>query len=135
MSKYYNADTLLEFVKQYTPHIDGETTMQCVETAILNAPTADVVSRNVYEQVKWERDVAIAQLKSYGIGFGEKADVTEVKHGEWKAIVKQDNYFEPPYCDTCKCSVCGYVIDVSETVYNYCPNCGAKMRRSDDKNE
>lgn len=63
------------------------------------------------------------------------ADVAEVKHGEWKAIVKQDNYFEPPYCDTCKCSVCGYVIDVSETDYNYCPNCGAKMKRSDDKNE
>lgn len=43
MARYYNAETLLEFVKQYTPHINGETTMECVETAILNAPTADVV--------------------------------------------------------------------------------------------
>lgn len=43
MAVYYNAETLLEFVKQYTPRINGETTMECVETAILNAPTADVV--------------------------------------------------------------------------------------------
>ena len=55
------------------------------------------------------------------------ADVVEVKHGEWLPIVIQDNYLEPPYCDSCKCSVCEYEIDVSETVYNYCPNCGAKM--------
>ena len=43
IAKYYNADTLLEFVKQNTPHIDGQTTMQCVERAILETPTADVV--------------------------------------------------------------------------------------------
>ena len=43
MARYYNADTLLEFVKQNTPHIDGQTTMQCVERAILETPTADVV--------------------------------------------------------------------------------------------
>ena len=55
------------------------------------------------------------------------ADVVEVRHGEWMPIVIQENYFDPPYCDTCKCSMCEYEIDVSETVYNYCPNCGAKM--------
>ena len=54
-------------------------------------------------------------------------DVAEVRHGEWIPIVIQENYFDPPYCDTCKCSICGYEIDVSETIYNYCPNCGAKM--------
>lgn len=43
MAKYYNADTLLEFVKNNTPTIDGHTTLQCVERAINEAPTADVV--------------------------------------------------------------------------------------------
>lgn len=43
MAKYYNADTLLEFVKNNTPTIDGQTTMKCVERAIKEAPTADVV--------------------------------------------------------------------------------------------
>lgn len=42
MARYYNAETLRDFVKQYTPHINGSTTIECVETAILNAPTADV---------------------------------------------------------------------------------------------
>ena len=64
--------------------------------------------------------------------FKNKADFVEVKHGKWKPIVKQYNYLEPPYCDTCKCSVCNYVIDVSETFYGHCPNCGAKM---DGKND
>ena len=42
MAKYYDADTLLEFVKKYTPNFDGETTLECVKRAILYAPTADV---------------------------------------------------------------------------------------------
>ena len=55
------------------------------------------------------------------------SDVEEVRHGEWMPVVIQENYFDPPHCDTCKCSACEYEIDVSETVYSYCPNCGAKM--------
>jgi len=47
MARYYNADALLNFVKQNTPHIDGETTMECVERAIKEAPTADIA------EVKW----------------------------------------------------------------------------------
>ena len=42
------------------------------------APAADVVSRATFEQVMWERDVAIQQLKDLGVGFGEKADVAPV---------------------------------------------------------
>ena len=34
--------------------------------------TLDAVSRGVFEQVKWERDVAIEQLKELGYGLGEK---------------------------------------------------------------
>lgn len=43
MANYYNADTLLEFVRNNTPTIAGQTTLQCVERAINEAPTADVV--------------------------------------------------------------------------------------------
>ena len=43
-----------------------------------NAPTVDAVSRGVHDQVRWERDVAIEQLESYGISLGEKADVVKV---------------------------------------------------------
>lgn len=39
---------------------------------------ADVVSCETLKQVMWERDTAIEQLKSYGVGFGEEADVVKV---------------------------------------------------------
>lgn len=41
-------------------------------------PASDVVSRGVYEQVQWERDMAMQQLEEHGIPFGAKADVVEV---------------------------------------------------------
>jgi hypothetical protein len=51
----------------------------------------------------------------------------EVKHGKWLPIVKQDNYLDPPYCDTIKCSECGEEADVSFHDAKYCYMCGAKM--------
>ena len=51
--------------------------LRCIE----ESPTIDAVSIGVYEQVRWERDVAIAQLEELGIGFGQKKpDMVEVVH-------------------------------------------------------
>ena len=33
-----------------------------------------MVSNSVFEQVKWERDVALSQLEEIGKGLGEKMD-------------------------------------------------------------
>lgn len=42
-------------------------------------PTVDAVPMGVFEQVMWERDIAIAQLTEHGIGFCEKKkDLVEV---------------------------------------------------------
>jgi hypothetical protein len=58
MARYYEETALIEFVKQYTPTIEGETTLECVERAIRNAPTADVVPKkeiaNVLSDLKIE---------------------------------------------------------------------------------
>ena len=35
-------------------------------------PTIDAVPVQAYEQVVWERDIAIQQLREYGVSFGEK---------------------------------------------------------------
>lgn len=43
MKKYIDADKVLGFIKQYTPHFNGFTTMACIKTAIENMPAADVV--------------------------------------------------------------------------------------------
>ena len=56
MARYYEAEALIQFVKQYSPHINGETTLECVERAIRNAPTEDVVPRSEVEDLQREYD-------------------------------------------------------------------------------
>ena len=57
------------------------------------------------------------------------ADVEPVRYGKWIWINQATGYMEPPYGDTCKCSECGFIIDVSETHFKHCPECCAKMTR------
>ena len=50
-----------------------------VKAAIRRTPTVDAVPAAAYEQVRWERDMAMKQLKEHGIPFGGVApDVVEV---------------------------------------------------------
>ena len=76
MARYYEEKSLIEFVKKYTPHINGETTLQCVDRAIRNAPTADVVPKTevakIFENIEiillgwcnscYPLDVALQQI-------------------------------------------------------------------------
>ena len=41
-------------------------------------PTLEAIPKGVYEQVKWERDMAIQQLNDYGVQLGEKADCVRI---------------------------------------------------------
>ena len=36
--------------------------------------TKETVSKELYEQIKWERDVALKQLERIGVSLGEKTD-------------------------------------------------------------
>ena len=73
---YANVETLLEFVKNNTPNINGETTMACVVRAIKEAPTADVVevkhgqnlSKNLDEFKCSECGFQCCQAYVYGMG-------------------------------------------------------------------
>lgn len=58
-----------------------------------------------------------------------RADVVEVRHGEW---IKPKNRVDPS--DWKECSRCGYYFDVSvgQEVTPYCPECGAYMRGTND---
>lgn len=95
-----------------------------------DTPTIDpikhgYVPKEVLEQIQWERDVAIDQLNSYGVQFGEKADVQKVKHGEWRGWGKGGTYHYENYGT---CSVCHKDAEIGTKYRNYCPNCGARMR-------
>lgn len=55
--------------------------------------------------------------------FKNKADVEEVKHGEWKEHYAYGCWhYDCPFCDD------GYATkEKDKTPPNYCQNCGAKM--------
>lgn len=68
-------------------------TVEAFEMAIRALENQDrgVVSLGTYEQVRWERDVAISQLEELGYGFGEKIRDEDKKSGE---IMDIDVYLE-----------------------------------------
>lgn len=50
----------------------------------------------------------------------QPVDAVPVRHGHWVGI---DD--EP--CEVFECDICGYIYETDSRLYNYCPNCGAKM--------
>ena len=87
------------------------------------------------EQIKWERDTAMAQLKELGYGLGEKP-----KTGHW--ILNDYQGVQAVGYRTYHCSECGREISSKYhgklsliTEYPFC-HCGAKMvelQESEDK--
>ena len=54
---------------------------------INNAPAVDAVSRGLFEQYKWERDVTISQLEELGISFGQKIDGVYLTKEEYEELL------------------------------------------------
>ena len=80
----------------------GEQIASFVRT-MADASVADVVSRRAYNQVMWERDIAIAQLSEIGKGFGQKMD-------DVKLVVfcrDCENYHYNEKCGMNKCDLLG----------------------------
>ena len=106
----------------------GDTVAWNIGVGIQAIPAADVVSKAVFDQVMWERNTAITQLREdYGVGLGEKkADVFPVVHGRWVPSITGHDV-----CSECrKIYTSGWFtahgIKARES-FNYCPNCGARM--------
>lgn len=93
-----------------------------MEMVIDEMPTIEV--EPTCAQIKWERDQAIKQLESYGVGFCENAEVRKVVYARWE--INCDGYY--PYCSNCKSEPQG------RAMTRYCPNCGAKMDLEEDEN-
>ena len=69
-----------------------------VENELEMLSSADVVPRSIFEQVKWERDIAMKQLEDLGIGFGEEVkDVVEVVR--CKDCKHRGMFYGEPFCE------------------------------------
>ena len=71
-----------DYVDEHTFSTDFAAAVVCElrDNKVATFPSADVVSKAVFDQVMWERNTAITQLREdYGVGLGEKkADVVPV---------------------------------------------------------
>lgn len=79
MGRYIDADVILDIMRD---EMAGTGYQNRAMNVIKYAPTADVVSKEAFEQVKWERDTAIEQLESYGVGFCEEKELVELNRGK-----------------------------------------------------
>ena len=88
----------------------------------------------LYEQIKWERDVAISQLEDIGCGLGRKMDDIKVaieKQNKKTPILSGDGYWNGELVyDTWECPNCGKHYEVDYDDYDYCPNCGQAINKS-----
>ena len=100
-----------------------------IDADVLHIQMQDLYEHHI-EMHNFSADGAVADCLDL-LDNAPTADVVEVKHGEWIPIVIQDGYYEPPYCDTIKCSECGALEDVSLHDAKYCHMCGAKMDGKD----
>ena len=67
----------IERLKNYTQYRCGGVdlvALNMVIQALEQEPCNDTVSRGVFEQVMWERDTAIEQLRKLGYGLGQKIE-------------------------------------------------------------
>ena len=90
-------------------------------SAVPEREKGDTVSRVVYEQIMWERDIAIQQLKDLGYGLGEKP-----RKGEWIPVYGKNGKTIMSY----KCSVCEFH-PKHAIITDFCGGCGADMRKEE----
>ena len=81
----------------------------------------DCIHSDVCVRQKIYGEYSITECKGHFLG---KADVQEVKHGEWVSLEQEIGLYG--------CSLCEHKILRKKC--NFCPNCGAKMdKRSEGK--
>ena len=125
----------LEKLRASNPHVDARSRSQhnseitsCIHRVQI-APTVDAVPKSYADQIRWERDIAIEQLKEIGCSLGQKMDDVKKKlnavpvvHGEWI----YNDFIKEWECSNCHSSIS--LSDDRNSHPNYCPQCGAKMR-------
>lgn len=96
----------------------------CAESIALDMAVESLKKQSVFEQIKWERDVALEQLEEIGVCLGRKMD--DVKEAMEKQIPKKPD----TECDDWICPNCKEEYDIYFDKYDYCPRCGQAIDKS-----
>lgn len=91
-----DGDELYQKVVGYNGGAVDKTVAKRLIDQIPTVNHADVVSRKTFEQIKWERYIAVEQLKELGYGLGEKIHTEQpeiirckdCKHGMYDMMCK-----------------------------------------------
>lgn len=101
MSRYIDADDFIERMLKQWDIAEEENKIEIVSVIanivtpiLVRTPTADVVPRGLFDQYKWERDVAISQLEELGLGFGQKIDGVYLTKEEYEKLIEYKFMYE-----------------------------------------
>lgn len=73
----------------------------------------------------------LCQLNETCLAFKNKADVVEVRHGEWRESDTIDDGWRQYRCNECGWTTGCYYKEICD-LPRYCQNCGAKMDGGSD---
>lgn len=135
MGRLIDADALIEefeWLKEQSSEWRRVEIDEIIER-INNQPTTDAVPKGLFDQIKWERDIAIGQLQEIGCELGQKMDGVKAKSGAVPAVSgRWEEWFPPKHMIFTgeemlyRCSSCTAKYSDVEG-FRYCPNCGARM--------
>ena len=95
----------------------------------------DAIRHIVKTSAQNELDIPAIGTVIYILSEMDSADVRENVKGRWVEVVDRTEMYDKEGVKTWgmlfQCNQCGFVLNAVEGhtgQYNYCPNCGAKMR-------
>ena len=103
---------------------------QAVEGKIKSVPSADEPQKTLAEALapytnREELMMADAEARGYAEGFKEGLEADRPQ-GEWIEVEEDWRH----QIEFWKCSECDFAVS---SMYNYCPDCGARMKGADDE--
>lgn len=76
------------------PIMNGDNTVGEKRIDLSHLPTVDAVLKGLFEQYKWERDIAIKQLEELGLSFGQKIDGVYLTREEYDKLLEYKLMYE-----------------------------------------
>lgn len=92
MENLIYADELKQIIRDDID-IDGRN-FAIIRQHIDEMPRVDAVSKDLFEQYKWERDVAIDQLSELGLSLGQKIEGVYLTKEKYEKLIEYKHMYE-----------------------------------------